>query len=122
MGTALAAMAAPFSSVSVLDVGHGNSTVITHVDHVTVLDAGPGSALLEFLEEQGISDIDNLILSHADADHISGLLAVISSGVIRVHTVRLNTDSLKGSSLWDDLLFEVDDLAKRGLLDFRPSL
>lgn len=35
--------------ISILDVGHGNSSVIRDGEMVLIVDAGPGTALLEYL-------------------------------------------------------------------------
>ena len=104
-----------------LDVGHGNCAILAEAGRVVVFDAGPKSGLLEFLRQHLIDTIDLLIISHADSDHIEGLIAILGTNAIGVKTVRLNTDSLKGSDLWDDLLFELDSLQKQGKTDFSPA-
>jgi beta-lactamase superfamily II metal-dependent hydrolase len=109
-------------TLAILDVGHGNSTVITCADTVAVIDTGPKSGLLEYLRQQDIEDIDLVLISHADQDHIAGLVALLSCQAFRVHCVRVNTDSLKGSDIWDDLLFELDRLNSAGELNFEPCL
>ncbi len=53
-------------SISILDVGHGNGAVLVDDNGVVVIDAGPGSALLEFLRHEGIDRINVLLISHAD--------------------------------------------------------
>ena len=40
---------------------------------VVIVDTGPGSALLEYLVGRGITEVEAVILSHADQDHIGGL-------------------------------------------------
>lgn len=108
--------------IAILDIGHGNSTIIKDTNRIAIIDAGPGSSLLEFLTEQGIKQIDVLLISHADQDHIGGVMALLSSGLFKFGIVRLNTDSLKGSDAWDDLLYELDLLGGQNAIDFRPSL
>ena len=51
-------MAAPDRSLAILDVGHGNCAVLRDRRGVVVIDAGPGSSLLEFLTEHKITNID----------------------------------------------------------------
>jgi len=84
--------------VEFLDVGQGDSTFITFPNGETMLvDAGgrrkfetdipldfepdrPSigeTVVSEFLWEKGISSIDRIVATHADADHIQGLTAVI---------------------------------------------
>jgi competence protein ComEC len=115
-------MTTPDCVVAILDVGHGNSTVVKDNRGVVVIDAGPKSGLLEFLTEQNINRIDTLLISHADQDHIGGIIALLASRQFTLGTVRLNTDSLKGSDAWDDLLYELDQLGYQNIIDFRPSL
>lgn len=108
--------------LAILDVGHGTCAVVRDGEWVAVIDTGPGSALMEFLKEQGISIVDDVLLSHADEDHIGGLLGLLASGEFQVKRVRLNSDSLKGSKIWNDLLFQLDSLANAGGMDFSPVL
>ena len=108
-------------SLSIIDVGHGNSAILKNEHSVIVIDAGPKSYLLELLNENDIKHIDVVLISHADQDHIEGLLALLSSK-ISIGSVRLNTDSLKGSALWDDLLYELDSQGHKGKLDFQITL
>jgi competence protein ComEC len=108
--------------VAILDVGHGNSTIIKDEAGIVIIDAGTKSTLLEFLLEQGIEHIDTILISHADQDHIGGIVAILSSGKFGIGKIRLNTDSLKGTDAWDDLLYELDRMGVESGLDFRPSL
>jgi beta-lactamase superfamily II metal-dependent hydrolase len=116
----MAALAVP--SLTVLDVGHGSCAILAEAARIVVFDAGPKSGLLEFLLQHQINTIDLIMISHADRDHIEGLIAILGTNAISVKMVRLNTDSLKGSDIWDDLLFELDSLQKQGKTDFSPAL
>ncbi len=106
----------------ILDVGHGNSSVLIDSQNVTVIDAGLGIKLIEFLEANGVKEIDYLLLSHADRDHIGGTMSLLASEDISVKNVFLNTDSVKDSNIWDDLVYCLDDEHKRGNLHFEPQL
>jgi competence protein ComEC len=108
--------------IAVLDVGHGNSTVVKDESGVVIIDAGTKSTLLEFLDEINVTEIDTILISHADEDHIGGIFAILSSGKFKIKKIRLNTDSLKGTVLWDDLLYELSTMSNQKGLDFRPSL
>ncbi|MHC2067646.1 ComEC/Rec2 family competence protein [Bremerella sp. T1] len=103
----------------VLDVGHGNSAVLINGGVTVVIDTGQGAILLEFLREQEIKHIDTILLSHADTDHIGGLIGLLASDTVSVGVVRANTDSAKTSSTWDDLVFE---LSQNPGIDFQPIL
>ena len=108
--------------LAILDVGHGNCAVLVDTKGIVVIDAGSGSGLLEFLAEQKITHVNVVLLSHADKDHIGGLLALLSANTVAIDQIYLNTDSLKASRLWDDLLYELDEARKRGRLAFNVSL
>jgi len=114
----------PLSDIAlfVLDVGHGNSAVLLDDAGVVVIDAGPGTALLEFLRQEGIAQIDVLLISHADKDHIKGVISLLESKKIRVGTVRLNTDSQKDTDTWEDLTYELDCANRKKQLRFDIGL
>jgi competence protein ComEC len=108
--------------LAILDVGHGNCAVLQDSNGVVVIDAGLGNALEIFLREQEILRIDVILISHADQDHLGGLISLLASRAIEIGRVRLNTDSLQGSKIWDDLLYELDQLDQENQLDFQPYL
>ena len=116
----MGALALP--SLTILDVGHGSCAVLAEAGRTVVFDAGPKSGLLEFLLQHGIDIIDLVLISHADMDHIGGLIGILATNAIAIKMVRLNTDSLKGSDIWDDLLYELDLRQKQGKTDFSPAL
>ncbi len=67
--------------VTVLDVGQGLSVVVQTARHSLVYDAGPaygdsfdtGSAVVvPFLRQRGVTELDKLVVSHADNDHAGG--------------------------------------------------
>lgn len=96
--------------------------MLVDTDGVVVIDAGPGTALLEFLEREGIEKVDVVLISHADKDHIEGLVALIASQRYDVNVVRINSDALKESKLWDDLLFSLKKAFFAGAVQFNVSL
>lgn len=94
-------------TLTVLDVGHGNCAVLKRGRQTYVIDAGPGSSLLEYLKENNVRKLDTVILTHADQDHVGGLIGLISSGYVNIVRVYVNTDSIKMSNIWHDLLYEL---------------
>ncbi len=73
-------------NMTLLDVGQGLSAVVQTSHHLLVFDTGAKfstqsdmgqSVVLPFLQWQGVSKIDNLIISHGDNDHIGGAASVM---------------------------------------------
>ncbi len=71
--------------VAVLDVGQGLSVVVSTAHHRLLYDAGPAfdegfdageSVVVPYLLGQGARQLDRVVISHADQDHIGGLKAV----------------------------------------------
>ena len=72
--------------VSVLDVGQGLASVIETTHHTLIFDTGPkysqsfntGEAVVvPFLRYRDIDDVDMVIISHGDNDHIGGLSGIL---------------------------------------------
>lgn len=106
----------------ILDVGHGNCAVVYDDAGCVVVDAGPGTALLEFMREEQIETVDEMLISHADTDHLKGLQTLLDQSDIIVSSVRLNSDAAKDSEQWDAILFSLDDRRRRGTIDFEVQL
>ncbi|WP_370305498.1 ComEC/Rec2 family competence protein [Sinimarinibacterium flocculans] len=106
-------------SLVVLDVGHGSCSVLHEGQSVAVIDAGPGAALLEYLQSTGIKDIDLVVVSHSDADHLGGLVALLASDEFNVSTILINTDSQKASRAWNDLRVLIADKQSQGRLTLK---
>ena len=73
--------------VTFLDVGQGDSIVITTPDdHTMVVDTGRSSptddsgrkVVLPFLRSKGMNSIDALLLTHPDDDHIGGAVTILN--------------------------------------------
>jgi beta-lactamase superfamily II metal-dependent hydrolase len=108
-------------TLSILDVGHGNCAVLFD-DRVIVIDAGPGTTLLEFLEREGIKEVSVVLVSHADEDHVKGLVALVESRAVNIDTIRVNSDAIKESSTWSHLAFLLDEENKAGHIRFEVGL
>ena len=72
--------------LTMLDVGQGSAAVVQTRNHVMVFDAGAkfsdrlnagSGVVIPYLRFQGIQNLDRLIISHGDADHIGGAQAII---------------------------------------------
>lgn len=108
--------------ISVLDVGHGNATVVRDGEIVLVIDTGPGVTLLEHLQKEGITKIFAIMVSHADTDHLRGLVALLDQGDIKIDTVYVNSDAEKTSRQWEALVYGLDERNRNGICDFKVEL
>lgn len=70
-------------TVYFIDVGQGDAVLIrTPQGRVILIDAGSasaGEAVLRYLAEKGISQIDLVVGTHPHEDHIGGLMAVLEN-------------------------------------------
>lgn len=86
--------AKPFE-ITFLDVGQGDGVYISMGDGVTCfIDGGSSSVnevgqyrILPFLKSKDVASIDYWFVTHADTDHISGLLEILVSGYKVSHLV-----------------------------------
>jgi len=71
--------------LTVLDVGMGTAIVVQTRHHSLVYDFGPGNkkgyslgewVVQPYLQHQGLTEPDRLIISHSDQDHLGGLYAI----------------------------------------------
>lgn len=75
------------AQLTVLDVGQGTAAVFTDGDKTLVYDTGGGDpngtnmakmVLIPYLRNQGIYELDTLVVSHGDTDHSAGLGAIVA--------------------------------------------
>ncbi|MCH9698226.1 MAG: DNA internalization-related competence protein ComEC/Rec2 [Gammaproteobacteria bacterium] len=73
--------------LTVLDVGQGLSNVVETANHTLVFDTGirlgsgfdiGSMVVLPYLRNQAIHQVDLLVLSHSDADHVGGAKSLLS--------------------------------------------
>ena len=110
------------AEVVILDVGHGNAAVVRDGDRAIVIDAGPGTALLEYLAQAGITEVVAVLISHADTDHLKGLLGLLAQENISVSAVVVNSDAAKGSRQWKALLHDLEVREMAGEVEFSVDL
>ncbi|MCK5190550.1 MAG: DNA internalization-related competence protein ComEC/Rec2, partial [Methylococcales bacterium] len=112
-------------TLTLLDVGQGLSAVIETDKHVLVFDTGAkysdqydmgDAVVIPFLNSKGIKDVDTLLISHGDNDHIGGAESVIKQN--RVDKILTSVPMMlaqyspeqcqAGQSWdWDDVKFEI---------------
>lgn len=95
-GTASASALVPggLYRITFLDVGQGDAALLQDPSGFTVLiDGGmrsDGPVIVDYLRSQGITQIDVLLATHPDADHIGGLIAVLGMDDVPVLSVITN--------------------------------
>ena len=110
------------TEIVILDVGHGNCAVVRHGKRCLVIDAGPNTTLLEYMLENDIEIVDEILISHADTDHLKGVDALLDHDDISINSVRLNSDAAKGSAQWDAMLYSLDDRRRRDEIQLEVQL
>lgn len=110
------------TSLTILDVGHGNSAVLQSGDNAVVIDAGPGTSLLEHLLSSGVEHLDEVLISHSDADHLRGLQRLLDENRFGLGRIRVNSDAAQRSQLWNSLIYSLDDRHRQGHCEFGVSL
>lgn len=80
--------ASPGIKITFFDVGKGDAILIETAEHKMMIDAGyedTAGMLLDFFEEQGIKELDYLVLTHFDKDHVGGadhILEAVEAGEV----------------------------------------
>jgi len=113
-------MASP--DFAILDVGHGSCALLTAGRDTALVDAAPGAVLLDTLADAGITEIQLVLVSHADADHIGGLASLLASKSVRVKEVYVNSDSIKKSEVFRTFRIALRDARKRTKTRVTPAL
>lgn len=108
--------------IVILDVGHGNCAVLRRGNRIFVIDTGPGTALLEYVLENEIEFVDEILISHADTDHIKGVESLLDHDGISISSVRLNSDAAQDSAQWDAMLYSLEDRRSKGAIEFNIQL
>lgn len=88
------------------DVGQGDGIIIrTPSKETIVVDGGPRQDFVQEVDSHiPVTDrtIDLLVVTHADADHITGLAGLVESG--RVKNALINRDTTKQTKIYQRLL------------------
>lgn len=101
----------------ILDVGHGNAALLISQQDSAIFDAAPGTTLINAIEQRGLSTINHLFISHADNDHVGGVIALLSKPQFEVRNLYLNPDASKYGPQWNSLRIVVDDAVRRSALN-----
>lgn len=91
-------------TVSYIDVGQGDATLISKGGFHMLIDAGnnnKGQTVVQYLKKAGVKKLDILVGTHPDSDHVGGLDDVIKS--IPVDTVYI-PEAKKTTKTYQDVL------------------
>ncbi|HGM6963942.1 MBL fold metallo-hydrolase [Pseudomonas aeruginosa] len=105
----------------ILDVGHGNCTIIKHGDEAIIIDAPGRPVVAKVLDELKIKSVHALLLSHADSDHLSGAIPILMNPDRPVRQVYVNPDLRKTKS-WFQFRIAAGDARKNRGTAIYPSL
>ena len=99
-----------------IDVGHGNATVLHKGGRAIVVDAPSTPTLFEVLDELKITDIDHLLISHSDHDHVAGASRLLMSyAKRRVHHAYVNPEQGRRTTTYDGLRLAWRDAVGAGM-------
>jgi competence protein ComEC len=84
----------PTITIAFIDIGQGDATLLRDGNDFDVLiDGGSkfmGEKLISYIRHQDVDDIEVILATHADQDHIGGLIPVIQAIDIPVESVYFN--------------------------------
>jgi competence protein ComEC len=86
-------------SIAIADVAHGNGAVVRDGDYCAVVDVAPGGTVEQILTEYGVRRVDDVVISHADDDHLGGLPTLLLQFDVR--RVWINPDPARSGRAWD---------------------
>ncbi len=104
--------------VSYIDVGQGNSSFVKFPDGKTMLiDGGDkefGETVEKFLDDRNITQIDYLVATHSDSDHIAGLNYVIENFEFKTiyRPFQISMQKIEGSNPAQYEVYEYEDLSE----------
>lgn len=102
-------------TIQFLDVGQGDAVLITAPEGQTLLyDGGRSeSRMRELIRQYSIKRIDTVVASHADADHITGLIPAVA---LFKPTYFINNGLAGDTQTWERLLNVVNLAGTKGVL------
>ncbi|MDR0987407.1 MAG: MBL fold metallo-hydrolase [Ruminococcus sp.] len=102
-------------AVHFIDVGQGDSELITYGDKAMLIDAGEaeyGATVVSYLQKLGITKLDYIVATHPHSDHIGGLPEVIANfDVDKIITPKLPGDMTPTTRVFENF---IDAAAAKG--------
>lgn len=109
-------------TVTLLDVGHGSCAIVRSGETTVVVDCPTGPLLLDTLQDMGVESVAAAVISHADRDHIAGIVALLISESVRVDSIYVNPDGQKNTKIWTEFRVAVAVAERKGSCKVVTSL
>lgn len=97
--------------VKFIDVGQGDSVLISSQGYHCLVDFGNessyGQELLGDLKEYGVNELDCVILSHYDVDHVGGAARIIMG--LKTHYALLPEQQDRSETAFNDLQYALEE-------------
>lgn len=97
----------------ILDVGHGNCAILKDTEGVIIIDSAHGATLIKTLAHLSIREISHMVISHADEDHIAGIIDILLDRNLKVNNIYINSDAQRTTRTWQALRIAVKDARQR---------
>lgn len=101
-------------TLEILNVGHGNCSLVTASTGHAVVDAPLRNPLVSILLDRRITRISAVVVSHADADHLAGVQALLYDGKFLVDRLYVNPEHLRETKVWATFKVAAAQAARRG--------
>ena len=109
--------------VCFIDCGQGDCETLISGEHVTVIDSGPQSTkhqTIQQLKDLGITNIENLILTHPHEDHIGGAYDILDNfNVSKIYMVKPSKSNTPKTKVYLNLL---EKISSKGLSITQPEI
>nr|WP_306326747.1 MBL fold metallo-hydrolase [Streptomyces venezuelae] len=90
--------------VVIMDVGHGNCAVVRDGSRSAVIDIPRGKPVINALMDNKCSQIEHLLLSHPDEDHIGGAARLLADPGVSIANFWCNPSAIQDTETYLDLL------------------
>lgn len=95
-------------TITFVDVGQGDGIWLETPDGWDVLiDAGRYGAMRDYLQSHGVADVEVLVASHPDADHIGGFLYILGTIPVGMALTNGQTSDTQTDQQFRDLLAQL---------------
>lgn len=108
--------------VVILDVGHGNCTIIRDGNSSCVVDIPRDRGIIDAIIENDCAFIKHLVLSHPDEDHIGGAARLLADPDVSIENFWCNSSAIQDTATYRDLLEQAALREDAGQTRYRNNL